>query len=86
MCLPHDNLALSIIFMPFLSSSLQNSFIIKVHECVLSRGQSTPASQLRKKHTELQDKVQGLWNMLHLFEKAPEHFEGQLIGCYMYIM
>ena len=41
-------------------------------------GQSTSSSQLRKRHAELEDQVQGLWNMLHLFEKATKLFEGSV--------
>lgn len=48
----------------------------EVKNCMSTVGQSTSASHLRKKHAELQDKVQGLWNMLHLFEKAIRLFEG----------
>ena len=59
------------------SSSLQASFIKAVQECLSTAGQNTSASQRRKKHAELQDRLQGLWNMLHLFEKALVHFQGK---------
>jgi hypothetical protein len=53
-----------------IESSLQEIFVEEVKECMSTMGQGTSASQLRKRHAELQDKVQGLWNMLHLFQKA----------------
>ena len=58
-------------------SSLQEIFVEEVKECMSTMGQGTSASQLRKRHAELQDKVQGLWNMLHLFQKAIGLFQGR---------
>ena len=58
-------------------SSLQDSFIEEVKVCVSRMGQNTSASQRRRRHAQLQERVQGLWDMLHLFEKAIGHFEGK---------
>jgi hypothetical protein len=60
-----------------IESSLQEIFVEEVKECMSTMGQGTSASQLRKRHAELQDKVQGLWNMLHLFQKAIGLFQGR---------
>lgn len=40
----------------------------------LSQGVSV--GQQRKKHANLQEKIQGLWSTSKLFEKALAHFEG----------
>lgn len=40
----------------------------------------TSAGEVRKRHANLQEKVQGLWNTTNLFNKAIDHFEGK-IGC-----
>lgn len=41
----------------------------------MSAGQ-TSASESRKRHANLQEKVQGLWNTTNLFIKAIDRFEG----------
>ena len=51
-------------------SSLQELFVKEVHGCISKLGQDSSATQRRKQHADLQLKVQGLWNMAHLFEKA----------------
>ena len=57
-------------------SSLQDSFVEEIKECKSAMSQGSSASQHRKKHAELQERVQGLWNMVNLFEKAILLFEG----------
>ena len=34
------------------------------------------ANELRKRHANVQDRIQGLWNTVHLFYKAIDKFEG----------
>ena len=67
------------------SSSLQDAFAEEVRECVSALTQGSSASQLRKRHADLQERVQGLWNMVHLFEKAIPLFEGQYEVVVLYI-
>lgn len=66
-----------------LRSSLQDAFAEEVRECVSALTQGSSASQLRKRHADLQERVQGLWNMVHLFEKAIPLFEGQYMYAYI---
>ena len=60
-------------------SSLQELYVRKVEQCISNASQDTSASELRR-HSELQEKVQALWNMLQLFEKATSQFEGLSIN------
>ena len=60
----------------YFCSLLQNLYVSKVQEGISTASQDTSGSELRKRHSELQEKVQALWNMLQLFEKATLKFEG----------
>ena len=44
-------------------------------------GQDVSVGHQRKRHANIQDKIQGLWSTSKLFEKALAHFEGM---CYYY--
>ena len=45
---------------------------------VESSGQAQKSgSELRKRHANLQDRVQGLWNTASLFKKGIDHFDGK---------
>lgn len=40
-----------------------------------SHGQVS-AGELKKRHSNLQERLQGLWNTANLFKKGIDHFEG----------
>ena len=57
-------------------SPLQDAFREEIRICVATVGQGPSAGQQRKRHANLQERVQGLWNSTRLFEKALALFEG----------
>lgn len=59
-----------------LRSPLQEAFQEEIRANVAALVQGPSAGQQRKRHANLQDKVQGLWNSTRLFEKALGLFEG----------
>lgn len=60
-------------------SALQTEFLKEAVKTLSadpgSHGQAS-AGQLRKRHANLQEKVQGLWNTTSLFNKAVGFFQG----------
>ena len=57
-------------------SPLQEAFQEEAKNQLAALGQSPSASQQRKRHANLRDRVQGLWTRARLFEKAIAIFEG----------
>lgn len=60
-------------------SSLQSAFLKEAISNLsvdsVCHGQVS-ATELRKRHANLQERIQGLWNTTNLFNKAICHFEG----------
>ena len=61
-------------------SPLQQAFQVEAKACLETVAQGGPsAGQQRKRHANLQERVKGLWNSVHLFDKAISFFKGQLV-------
>ena len=58
-------------------SPLQEAFQKEIRANAATLVQGPSAGQQRKRHANLQDRVQGLWNSTRLFEKALGLFEGR---------
>ena len=54
---------------------LQEEFEREARELLAAQAEGE-AGAMRKKHSSLQEQVQGLWSRAKLFEKGTEQFEG----------
>lgn len=56
----------------FLKEAINNLSVESANQGQISAG------ELRKRHANLQERIQGLWNTATFFNKGIDHFEGKL--------